>query len=92
MLVIGVRELREHTADVLRQVREQQAEYIITYQGKPVAFLAPVDEQAVENAMVQAGRSTGEDGWDSYMRLIEELRRTWPADLSTQDLLDEIRR
>jgi len=92
MLVIGVRELREHTADVLRQVREQQAEYIITYQGKPVAFLAPVDEQAVENAMVQAGRLTGEDGWDSYMRLIEELRRTWPADLSTQDLLDEIRR
>ncbi len=92
MPVIGVRELREHTADVLRQVREQQAEYIITYQGKPVAFLAPVDEQAVENAMVQAGRLTGEDGWDSYMRLIEELRRTWPADLSTQDLLDEIRR
>ncbi|HSN75897.1 MAG TPA: type II toxin-antitoxin system prevent-host-death family antitoxin [Anaerolineae bacterium] len=91
MPVIGVRELREHTADVLRQVREQKAEYVITYQGKPVAFLAPVDEQAVESAMVQAGRSTVEDGWDAYMRLVEELRSTWPADLSTQDLLDEIR-
>ena len=92
MPIIGVRELREHTADVLRQVREQRVEYIITHQGKPVAFLAPVDEQAVENAMVQAGRSTGEDGWDAYMRLVEELRRTWPADLTTQDLIDEIRR
>ncbi len=92
MPVIGVRELREHTADVLRQVREHQAEYIITHQGKPIAFIAPVDEQAVEAAMVQAGRSTVDNGWDAYMRLVEELRSAWPAELSTDTLLDEIRR
>lgn len=92
MPVIGVRELREHTADVLRQVREQQAEYVITYQGKPVAFLSPVDERAVEAAMVQASRAPAEDGWTAYMRLVEELRATWPADLSAQDLIDGIRR
>lgn len=92
MPVIGVRELREHTADVLRQVREEQAEYVITYQGKPVAFLSPVDERAVEAAMVQASRTPVEDGWTAYMRLVEELRATWPADLSTQDLIDGIRR
>ncbi len=92
MPMIGVRELREHTADVLRQVREHKAEYVITYQGKPVAFLSPVDERAVERAMVQASRATVEDGWVAYMRLVEELRSTWSTDLSTQELLDEIRR
>jgi prevent-host-death family protein len=92
MPVIGVRELREHTADVLRQVREEQAEYVITYQGKPVAFLSPVNEQAVESAMVQASRASAEDGWAAYLRLVEQLRAAWPADLSTQELIDEIRR
>ena len=92
MPMIGVRELREHTADVLRQVREQKVEYVITHQGKPVAFLSPVDERAVESAMVQASRATIEDGWIANMRLVEELRSNWPSDLSTQDLLDEIRR
>jgi antitoxin (DNA-binding transcriptional repressor) of toxin-antitoxin stability system len=75
----------------LRQVREQKAEYVITYQGKPVAFLAPVNEQAVETAMVQASRENAEDSWEAYLRLIEEIRRTWPSEQSTQDLLDEIR-
>lgn len=92
MPVIGVRELREHTADVLRQVREQKTEYVITYQGKPVAFLSPVDEQAVENALVQASRAPVDDGWSAYMRLVEELRSAWPVDLNTQDLLNELRR
>lgn len=92
MPVIGVRELREHTTEVLRQVREQRAEYVITHQGRPVAFLSPVDEEAVENAMVQAGRALTEDSWESYLRLIEELRATWPPEVSTQALMDEIRR
>jgi prevent-host-death family protein len=92
MPVIGVRELREHTADVLRQVREQKTEYVITYQGKPVAFLSPVDEQAVENALVQASRAPLDDGWGAYMRLVEELRSAWPADLSPQAVLDDLRR
>ncbi len=51
-----------------------------------------MDEQAVEAAMVQASRASTEDGWPAYMRLVEELRAVWPADLSTQDLIDEIRR
>lgn len=92
MPIIGVRELREHTADVLRQVREEKAEYVITYQGKPVAFLSPLDENAVETAIMEVSRQSLETGWDAYLRFVEETRRTWPANQSTQELLDEIRR
>ena len=92
MPVIGVRELREHTAEVLRQVREQKAEYVITYQGRPVAFLSPVDEEAVETAMVRAGRASAGDGWEAYLRLIDEIRSNPLRQHPAQDLMDEIRR
>jgi len=92
MPTIGVRQLREQTSEVLRQVREAQAEYIITYQGKPVALLLPVQTDIVEKAMVEAGRRSVADGWETYARIAEELRRDWPADKSTQELMDEIRR
>ena len=92
MPTIGVRELREQTSEVLRQVREAQAEYIITYQGKPVALLLPVQSDVVEKAMVEAGRRSVADVWETYSRIAEELRRDWPADKSTQELMDEIRR
>jgi prevent-host-death family protein len=92
MPTIGVRKLREQTSEVLRQVREAQAEYIITYQGKPVALLLPVQAEVVEKTMVEAGQRSVADGWETYARLAEELRRDWPADKSTQELMDEIRR
>jgi prevent-host-death family protein len=73
MPLVGVRELRERTSEVLRQVREEGVEYVITYQGRPIAMLLPVDAE-------------------TYAQLAEQVRQAWPAEQSTQDLLDEIRR
>ncbi len=92
MPVIGVRELREHTAEVLRQVREQRAEYVITNQGKPVAFLSPVDEDAVEAAMVRASRASVDDRWKAYLRFVDEVRNNPLREYATQGAIDQIRR
>ena len=92
MALIGVRELREKTSEVLRKVREEQAEYIITYQGHPVALLVPVDTEAVEAALARASKRAGGNAWESYNRLAEEMRRAWPADKSTEEVINEIRR
>lgn len=92
MSLIGVRELREKTAEVLRRVREERAEYIVTLHGRPTALLLPIDADAAEEAMLKAGRERAGDGWQRYARLAEQLRATWPVDADTQTLLDEIRR
>jgi prevent-host-death family protein len=68
--VIGVRELREHTSEVLRQVREENAEYVITHQGRPVALIMPVNPDAVEDAMVEASRANVVGGSEAYARLV----------------------
>ena len=70
MSLIGVRELREQTSEVIRRVRQDRAEYVVTYQGRPVAIILPLDAERAERDLVQA----------------------WPADLSSQDVVDAIRR
>ncbi len=92
MPLIGVRELGQQTAKVLRQVREKKAEYVITYQGRPVALLLPVDTEAVEATMVEASKQSVSGGWDTYARVAEQMRQAWPAGQETQKVLDEIRR
>ena len=92
MPLVGVRELRERTSEVLRQVREEGIEYVITYQGRPIAMLLPVDAERVEAAIVQASKRSVTGGWGAYAQVAEQVRQAWPAEQSTQDLLDEIRR
>jgi len=92
MPLIGIRELRERATQVLRQVREEGTEYIITYQGRPIALLLPLDGEAVEQAMVKAARETAGGDWATYARVAEELRQAWPQERTAQNALDEVRR
>jgi prevent-host-death family protein len=92
MSLIGVRELREQTSEVIRRVREEQAEYVVTYQGRPVAVILPVDTERAEAEIVRASKNAVLGNWERYERLAEEIRRAWPAGLSTQDLIDAVRR
>jgi antitoxin (DNA-binding transcriptional repressor) of toxin-antitoxin stability system len=65
---------------------------VITYQGRPVAVILPLDTEQAEAEMVQASKSAVIGDWERYERLAEEIRRAWPSDLSTQDLIDAVRR
>jgi len=92
MAIIGVRELRARTAEILRKIRQERAEYVVTQQGKPVALLLPVSDEVVEKALVQAGRQSLAGSWEAYASLAETIRSTWPKDRKSQELLDGIRR
>ena len=41
---IGIRELKSQASEIVRAVREQRAEYIVTLRGKPVAMIVPFEE------------------------------------------------
>ncbi|HLF73149.1 MAG TPA: type II toxin-antitoxin system prevent-host-death family antitoxin [Anaerolineales bacterium] len=91
MALIGVRELREQATEVIRRVREDNAEYVITYQGRPVAILLPIDEDAVTEAIIRASKQAALVPWEAYERLAETLREVMPPGKHTQKTLDEIR-
>jgi prevent-host-death family protein len=92
MSMIGVRELKEQTSEVIRQVREERAEYVVTYKGKPVAVILPLDTEKAAEAIVQSAKTGVAAGWEEYERIAQELRETCPPGLSTQEAIDAIRR
>ena len=86
---VGVRELKARASEIVRSVRDQRARYVITYRGRPVGVLMPLDE--VRSAPGPADESdTG--AWDELTRLGEEIGRGWRSPLTGAELLSGMRR
>lgn len=88
---IGIRELKEHTSEVLRQVRETRASYNVTYRGKVIARLVPVEAsdkptqeeidawlaegEALTEEISKAAKKAWPNGVPSVAQLMAEERR-----------------
>ncbi len=84
MAEIGVRELKQHATDVLRRVREDKESFTITYRGRVVARLVPVDN---------GQRQEDEDQvWAEIDDLALEIGRVWPKGVTAVDAVREQRR
>ena len=83
---VGVRELKARASEILRQVREERARYVITYRGRPVGLLTPLDE-AIPQAQPPAPAA-----WEELTRLGREIGREWHSPLTSAELLSKMRR
>jgi len=93
MRQIGVQELKARASDILRNVGEKNATYVITYQGKPYGVLMPVNKSKQKSRPTRKRRSKrGNSAWAAYERTAEQVRRAWMHPKITQQLMDEIRR
>ena len=87
---VGVRELKARASEIIRDVREQRARYVITYRGRPVGLLIPLEEaraQALSPACEPAMAV-----WEELTRLGGEIGRGWRSPLTSTELLSEMRR
>jgi antitoxin (DNA-binding transcriptional repressor) of toxin-antitoxin stability system len=86
---VGVKELKIHVSEIVRNVRERRARYVITYRGRTVGILAPLEVTPESEAL------SGEQGptaWEELTRLGEEIGRGWRSPLTAVELLSEMRR
>jgi prevent-host-death family protein len=88
MAQVGVRELKARASEIIRAVRDRRARYIITYRGRPVGLLLPLEEAGEMEGAVGAGP----DAWEELTRLGEEIGRGWRSPLTSTELLAEMRR
>ncbi len=82
---IGIRELKEHATEIVRQVREKGVAVQITYRGQVVAQLLPVrppKQSAKEVAAV----------WTDLDELAAEIGASWPSGVSAAEAVREGRR
>jgi len=91
---VGVRELKNDTSQIIRAVREDQAEYIVTYRGRPVAVILPVDEamRSIGNERLLTEARQHADYWAELDALAEEIDATWTSDKTAVELVEEQRR
>jgi len=83
---IGIRELKSQASEIVRAVREERAEYVITHRGKPVAMIVPFVEAPAERSFSPA------EFWDEMDALADELAETWDAELSPVEYFYQQRR
>ena len=85
---IGVRELKNHTSRVIRAVREEMSEYVVTLRGEPVAVLRPLTDDEVRRLhQVETDAALAE-----IKALAQEVASAWTSDRSGVELVEEQRR
>ena len=58
---IGIRELRDRASEILRRVREDKTQYVVTFQGRPMALIVPIDQQALSEHLEAEGQKALEN-------------------------------
>ena len=91
---VGVRELRNQATEIIRAVREDRAEYVITYHGRPVAVLMPLEEGWLEGETREAVRaaSSALQARAEMEALREEIARSWKSEQTAVEQISEQRR
>ena len=87
---IGVRELKARASEIIRNVREHQTRYTITYRGQPIGVLVPLAQPRAERLI--HSEEAGSAAWDELVRLGEEIGRGWQSPMTSTELLSEMRR
>lgn len=87
---VGVRELKNEASEIIRTVREEQAEYVVTYRGKPVATISPILNQDVESSIDDVRPDA--EFWASLDKLRAEIEANWQSEKTAVELIEEQRR
>lgn len=85
MADIGVRELKIHASEIVREVKEKRMRYIVTHRGRPVAAIIPVEE-------AQSGAGNESSAWDELVALGQKIGQSWQSSQSSSEILSNMRR
>jgi prevent-host-death family protein len=81
MRTVGVRELKEHTSEILKAVTERGESLELTVRGRPVARIVPIDETNREKEL--------REFWEHTRELQRRIAEKWPEGVSAVDAVRE---
>ena len=82
---IGVRELKTHASEIVRQVKENGVHYIVTHRGRPVAAIVPIEE-------VQPATAAETSAWDELVSLGKQISQNWQSPQTSAEILSDMRK
>ena len=90
MTEIGVRELKVHASEIVRALRDRRARYLVTYRGRPVGVLLPLDAVGAQDCYTDA--QSASSAWDELTLLGQQVAEGSKASKAAADLLSDMRR
>ncbi len=84
MQSVGVRELKQRTSEILREVEERGEEVRVTRRGHVIARIVPVPSLAVKARALEV--------WAEMDQLAEQIAARWPTGVSATEAVAEQRR
>jgi len=87
---VGIRELKNDASEIIRAVREERTEYIVTYRGEPVAMIVPVAER-IDGTGVLIERPDAAF-WEELANLRKEIEANWKSEKTAVELVEDQRR
>jgi prevent-host-death family protein len=87
---VGVRELKTHAAQILRQVRESRTSYLVTHRGRTIGVILPVD--ADDDVSQTSETVDATTAWETFVRVGRRLERRFTPGRSGVALLSDMRR
>ena len=88
-MAVGVRELKTHAARILRRVREARASYVLTYRGRAVGVILPIEASEMAQGAEDIDASAA---WNAFLRAGRRLEHRFRPDVSGVRLLSAMRR
>ena len=95
---VGIRDLRDHATQVLASVREENARYVITVRGRPVAAIvalpADVPASATDDELdLVVDRALSVAEFEAELdALRREIDANWASQLSAVAIIEDHRR
>jgi len=84
MITVGVRELKQQASELVRRVRENNDAILITYHGKVVAKMIPMEPKQIVGEP--------ESAWVTLEQLAAEIGQSWPEGVTAVEAVAEGRR
>lgn len=86
MRTVGVSELKTRTSEIIRNVRENRISYTITFRGKPVGVLLPLEKNE------EVAPREDQDPWSVLEGLRDKMAQMLRPEKSLTEALSETRR
>ena len=88
MPVVGVRELKNQATRIVRAVREEGAQYVVTVDGVPAAVLRPFTPEDAESLR----KAELDEYFARFEALAKEIGAAWKSPLTAAEAVEEQRR
>jgi prevent-host-death family protein len=83
---IGISQFRAHASEILRDVKDNQARYVITSRNRPVGIVMPYSSREETEAEIR------EQALAAFFAAGEQVRQAWKSPLTPLEVLQEMRR